>query len=235
MSRTKRTRTKVETAPSKLAQDGTPRKGGSPSPATPAAAGARDKTLTEVERRKLDKLETEIEAGLASFLTVGRALVAIQTDSLFRADHRTFEEYCKARWGMSRQHAYRLLNAAQCYDTLKAKFPGSGVLPTNEAQLRPLVALDDQRKCSVWKSVVAETTGAGITAATVTSVIRKLVPGARKGAVKKKKGIPDLRKQVGGLASKVEAVINDAKKTKAQLVKSLQELLKGLRALAPGF
>jgi hypothetical protein len=55
-------------------------------------------------------------------------------------EHGTFEEYCRERWGMSRIHAYRLIESAAVVGNL---LPIGTSLPTTESQARPLTTLPD--------------------------------------------------------------------------------------------
>ena len=47
-----------------------------------------------------------------TFVEVGNALVIIRDDRLYRAEHITFESYCRACWQMGRSRAYRLIEAS---------------------------------------------------------------------------------------------------------------------------
>jgi hypothetical protein len=61
----------------------------------------------------LHDLECIIKRGKAIFLEVANALHEIHSRKLYRETHATFEAYVTERWGFSRQHAYRLLQARQ--------------------------------------------------------------------------------------------------------------------------
>jgi len=41
----------------------------------------------------------------ASFIDVGIGLTTIREKRLYREEFKTFKDYCKERWGMSRAHA----------------------------------------------------------------------------------------------------------------------------------
>ncbi len=47
-------------------------------------------------------VEETIAGGLADFLRIGEALLTISHGKLYRATHRTFAEYCRQRWHLSR-------------------------------------------------------------------------------------------------------------------------------------
>ncbi len=63
--------------------------------------------------RSLDECERIIERGLASFVEVGEALMEIRDSRLYRDTHGTFEDYCRARWHISRDYAYKQIRAAK--------------------------------------------------------------------------------------------------------------------------
>lgn len=67
-------------------------------------------TLTESSR--FVALEKTIAKGQQTFVEVGIALAEIRDSKLYRADYGTFEEYCKDKWGWSKQHAYNLIQCA---------------------------------------------------------------------------------------------------------------------------
>jgi hypothetical protein len=63
-------------------------------------------------------LERTIEAGQRTFVEVGLALTEIRDSKLYRADFQTFEAYCQAKWGWTRQRAYQIIDAADVKKTL---------------------------------------------------------------------------------------------------------------------
>jgi|GEM_PF-4584148 len=89
--------------------------------------------LSPMERSALVHEESAIEQGADQ---VAKALVAIRDRRLYRADYPTFEEYCRERWGMTRQHANRQIVAAEVAAALEPI--GSKV---TESQARELADL----------------------------------------------------------------------------------------------
>ncbi|TDE85313.1 hypothetical protein [Deinococcus sp. S9] len=92
-------------------------------------------TLAPEERVDLAALEGRIRAGWDHFVRVGEALLAIRDRRLYRAEHKTFGDYCEAVWGWSRQRAQQLIDAAATTQTLVSTV---GVQPENERQAREL-------------------------------------------------------------------------------------------------
>ena len=80
----------------------------------------KTESLTTEESARLKELEGVIDNGSRS---VGEALKEIKDGRLYRAEYRSFEEYCRGRWGFSRQYGYRLIAFAKAcqleVDTVK--------------------------------------------------------------------------------------------------------------------
>jgi hypothetical protein len=101
-------------------------------------------TIT-ADRQRLAALEDVIKSGIRTFFTVGRALQDIRAEKLYRHSHATFADYCEHRWGFSRQHALRLMDAAEVQTNLTP----TGVVLENEYQARNLPDLTNR----VFKSL----------------------------------------------------------------------------------
>jgi len=82
---------------------------------------------------RLTVLEHEIKEGLTTYQGVGAALDEIKANKLYkRRGYKTFKLYLQEHWGISRAHAYRLINAAKV-----AEMSPIGDKPKNEYQARP--------------------------------------------------------------------------------------------------
>jgi len=62
--------------------------------------------------RTLAELEEVVKTGLAKYHEVGNALDEIHARKLYKPQYKNFKTYLLERWGISRAHAYRLMNAA---------------------------------------------------------------------------------------------------------------------------
>jgi hypothetical protein len=91
----------------------------------------RPLTLYELDVRH--RLESVIENGLATFEATGRALLEIRDCKLYRDDYRTFEAYCRKRWGFSKSRGNQLIAGVKVLDNLTT----TGC-QLNERQLREL-------------------------------------------------------------------------------------------------
>lgn len=122
------------------------------------------------EKSELARCEAIIEAGQTTFVAVGNALLTIREKRLYRETHATFDDYTRDRWGWSRTHAYRLIDAFEVVQDLSP----IGDKPTAEAQVRPLVQLPPAERPAAWKEAVEETNGQPTAKAVQKVVDRKL-------------------------------------------------------------
>lgn len=119
--------------------------------------------LTHDEQADLAQLEAVIERGMNTFIEVGNALADIQERKLYRDEYGTFEDYCRTKWGFSRQRAYQLTAAAEAVTTMvDMGLPA----PTSERQTRELIRIPEPERVDVWRETV-ERTGGQPTAAAV--------------------------------------------------------------------
>lgn len=124
--------------------------------------------LTTVETQELERHESTIERGLTTFVDVGLALLAIRDARLYRLGHSTFEDYCRERWGMVRQHANRLIAAAETVTNLE---PIGSTLPVTESQVRPLAMLEPDVQREAWALAVETAPEGKVTAAIVQAAV----------------------------------------------------------------
>lgn len=110
--------------------------------------------LTEAEAAELHRLELKVER---AFYEAGVALREIRDKRLYRSTHRTFEEYCRDRFGYSRQNANYFIAGASVVDNLiNLTTNCCQILPTKEIQVRPLTKLEPEEQCHVWHSAVEQ-------------------------------------------------------------------------------
>lgn len=102
---------------------------------------------------RLDELEAIVERGLETFIEVGNALLEIRLCKMYRPAHKTFEDYCRKRWGMSRQRAHQLMDASAVAKNLSTAVD---VSPTSERQVRPLAKLEPDQQCEAWEAATKE-------------------------------------------------------------------------------
>lgn len=113
--------------------------------------------LTEDEQRDRLHLERRVER---AFFEAGKALIELRDRRLYRSTHRTFEEYCRDRFGHNRRQSYLLMDAAVVFDNLAQKCDRSDhILPTNEWQVRPLTKLDPDIQPEAWQQAVESAKG----------------------------------------------------------------------------
>ncbi|BBD62943.1 hypothetical protein NIES2109_57930 (plasmid) [Nostoc sp. HK-01] len=114
--------------------------------------------LTQEEQRDRHRLEEKVET---AFYAAGKALMELRDRRLYRSTHKTFEEYCRDRFGYSRDAAYLKMTATTVYENLQKHLPTIGrqiPLPTSERQVRSLAKaeLEPSQQAYVWEQAVEE-------------------------------------------------------------------------------
>jgi len=114
--------------------------------------------LTEDEQRDRLHLERKVEQ---AFVEAGKALMELRSRRLYRSTHKTFEEYCRDRFGYSRDAAYLKISATTVYENIQKYLPTNGrqiPLPTSERQVRSLAKaeLEPPQQAHVWEQAVQE-------------------------------------------------------------------------------
>ncbi|MBD2468766.1 hypothetical protein [Nostoc sp. FACHB-145] len=127
------------------------------------ASATIDVTVVEVpeltEQEQSDRLHLERKVERA-FFEAGKALAELRDRRLYRSTHKTFEEYCKDRFGYSRRQPYHLMEAAVIFDNLVEKCERNvHIFPTNEWQVRPLTKLDPGIQPEAWQQAVESAKG----------------------------------------------------------------------------
>ena len=111
--------------------------------------------LTPYEKQLLEACEEEMDARVAGFDAVAKALYLIKTKKLYREDYRSFEAYCTKVHGFSRAHANRLLDAKTVVDNLNAHQIGDVFIPINEGQARGFSSFTPEEKVLIKEKLAA--------------------------------------------------------------------------------
>ncbi|QFS52151.1 hypothetical protein [Nostoc sphaeroides] len=128
-----------------------------PGSATITVTAVEIPELTEQEQSDRLHLERKVERAI---FEAGKALMELRDRRLYRSTHKTFEEYCRDRFGHNRRQSYLLMDAAVIFDNLEQKCDRSDhILPTNEWQVRPLTKLDPDIQPEAWEQAVESANG----------------------------------------------------------------------------
>jgi hypothetical protein len=122
-----------------------------------------DELITIEESKRLIELESVIQTRLDTFMDVGNALAEIRDSKLYRIEHKTFEDYCREKWGMKRGYANYLVRAAEVVKSLPAEMV---TIVTTESQARELASVEPGHREEVLTAAV-EATGGNLTAAAI--------------------------------------------------------------------
>jgi len=112
-----------------------------------------DTILTSSQQENFENLEKQIEDNYNAAFVLAAALAQIRDQKLYRAEYKTFDEYCKNRWQYSPSYCYRLLETNSVMADLK-EFEDSEVYPRNEAQARVFVDLDKEDRVKLAQTVL---------------------------------------------------------------------------------
>ncbi len=137
-----------------------------------------DTQLNTEERVRLQELESVVEQGLQTFYEVGKALDEISDQKLYRETHKTFEAYCRQKWGISKRRAYQFIDAAEIVENLCTIVHNSSV---RENQLRPLKGLSPELQRSIWQEAVALSPNGSPTGASVKRLVEERVGSEKTG------------------------------------------------------
>ena len=141
--------------------------------------------LTTPEQVQLIALENTIAQGLTTFVEVGAALITIRENELYRQTHRTFKDYYRDRWNLSKAHVYHLIMATEIVENLSST---EDILPISETHIRPLShsKLEPEQQREVWRRVVNTAPNGDITAGhvqrTVDEYKAEISPPPERGA-----------------------------------------------------
>ncbi|BBO73431.1 hypothetical protein DSCW_08480 [Desulfosarcina widdelii] len=120
--------------------------------------------LTEQEENRLEELERVVVEGMKGPFDSGFALREIHGEKYYRKTHPTFEVYVESKFGIARQTAYRLIDAANVFENVTHGLQnpplGSDIspflsLPSNERQIRSMAKLaGPEEQIEVWQRAV---------------------------------------------------------------------------------
>ncbi|WP_341531668.1 hypothetical protein WKK05_38800 (plasmid) [Nostoc sp. UHCC 0302] len=149
--------------------------------------------LTEQEQSDRLHLERQVEK---AFYLAGKALTQLRDRKLYRSTHKTFEEYCRERFGFERRYPYRLMESTVVVDNLIKMCPNrthfqndldtsapdsseGQILPINEYQLRPLIPLEPEVQREAWQQAVEEAGGKVPSGRIVKDVVQRIIERTR--------------------------------------------------------
>lgn len=113
-------------------------------------------TVAESDERAFhEKVVDDVKDGIEKLAGIGDASLKVLRDKrLYRATHKTFEEYCQERFGFTRVQAHRKIAFGQLLDTL---LPRGNTPPRTEYQARPLTALPTpDLQAQAWEQAQAD-------------------------------------------------------------------------------
>lgn len=135
--------------------------------------------LLPAESATLQRLEGVIRRGFKAWIEVGEALSEIREKRLYRATHKTFEDYCRDRWDMSRQAASRMiagLSVVKDLSTRDDKTEDEPIVPETPWAAQPLVRLEPEQRREAWDKAVEDADGNAPTHDQVEAAAEQVAP-----------------------------------------------------------
>jgi protein gp37 len=127
---------------------------------------SKEPSLTPEQIHRFEALNKVVQKVCKGVIEAALAMAEIQRDRLYRAQFKTFKEYCDSVKGFSRQYGARLAAAGRVYQQMTTQVvkmgfkPDAIPLPTNEAQLTVLAKIkDDGEKVRIFQKAVQEVGG----------------------------------------------------------------------------
>lgn len=116
--------------------------------------------LSVHDAERLADCEARIERGLDTFVEVGRALLTIRDERLYRAEFGTFEAYCEQRWQFTHGRARHLIAAAEVTAVIQDQSDTAVSLSSERVarELAPLRSEPDTLR-QVWTEAVERSNG----------------------------------------------------------------------------
>jgi hypothetical protein len=141
--------------------------------------------LSTDEQQQLQVCEETLMRRRVSYVEVGHALSLIQLERLYRQTHSTFETYCKSAWQISRNRAYRLIEAFKVVEPMlpNGNIPthkdlvlmlSNGNIPPSEAVARPLVKFAPGQQREAWEAALEASANGKPTARDVEEACQRL-------------------------------------------------------------
>ncbi len=134
--------------------------------------------LSPEEAADRSRLELKVER---AFYESGKALVELRSRRLYRSTHKSFDQYCRDRFGFQRRHCYRLIDAVAVVENLcpngthqKLETNGTQPLPTNERQVRELIGLEPDEQRHIWQQAVSKAGGKVPSSRVVKEIVERL-------------------------------------------------------------
>jgi hypothetical protein len=106
-------------------------------------AETREIALTEVDLKRREQLESILQRGSMLFVDIGNALYEIRENRLYRDEFSSFDAYCREKWGWSKAHSNRLVEAASVVRRITdQRHTASADRQANSEQLAPTGSID---------------------------------------------------------------------------------------------
>lgn len=107
------------------------------------------------ERAFHERVVDDVKGGIEKLASIGDASLKVLRDKrLYRASHKTFEDYCQERFGFTRQRASQKIGFLALLDDLSTRVDKA---PATEGQARPLTKLPTpELQAQAWEQAQSD-------------------------------------------------------------------------------
>jgi hypothetical protein len=125
--------------------------------------------LDSREKGRLAGYVKIVTDGQQTFIEVGNALAAIRNERLYRATHKTFEAFCKEKWGYNSSRARQLIAASTTAESVTT----GNTLP-NERVARELATVPEEKRDTVLEWAEEKAGDKPVTAAAIRAAAKEV-------------------------------------------------------------
>ena len=136
--------------------------------------------LLPAARETFAELDAIVRAGIDTYIEVGRALMRIRDEQLYRLDYPTFAAYCRDVAGRSRAWAYKMMSGAAIHDAVLST--GVDIQTATAAQALAKFPAEHRPTIAQAAAKAAEVMGKPLTAASLTRVGETVMQAVTTGA-----------------------------------------------------
>lgn len=126
--------------------------------------------LIKSEELTYEQRKARIKKNIKSFLVVAADLLHIKENKEYKHEYKTFEEFCRAEFNISRSYAHRLIQAKVVDDNLLP----IGNKPSEESHYRELAKLPAEQQAPAWEKATETAPNNIPTAKHIANVVREI-------------------------------------------------------------
>jgi len=137
--------------------------------------------LSREEQERYESLKAtfheQIAKGVLAFHRAGEALLAIRNERLYREQYRTWADFCREEFALTKSYANYMISAFEVIERLRQE--GCFVLPDNERVCRELSRFPSDMQTAIWRRAQQISAGRNPDSISIREAALEIVPGRR--------------------------------------------------------